>query len=77
MCVVNSDKSKYELILFDSLDNYICTIPFASITTVCRFLEDADLSNCHIDIFRRSDNKVIDLEILMSIWQSDFYDCEV
>lgn len=76
MCVCNSDKSKYEVIVCDNSSNYICTINFASITTVCRFLEDFNFMNSKIDIYRKKDSQKIDVDMLISIWNSDFKECE-
>lgn len=77
MCVCNSCDGKYEVIISDNFDNYICNIAFKSITNVCRFLEDADLKVCKIDIVRKTDSKLLDIDMLLSIWRSDFNECEV
>lgn len=77
MCVCNSYEGKYEVIINDNFDNYICTINFKSITNVCRFLEDANLNASKIDVFRKKDSRLLDTDIILSIWKSDFNECEV
>lgn len=72
MCVCNNDDAKYEVIINDNFNNYICTVKFKSITTVCRFLDDANLINANIDVCRIKDSNLLDIDVLLSIWKSDF-----
>lgn len=76
MCVCNSNDGKYEVVINDINDCYICSVFFKSITTVCRFLEDACLANSKIDVVRVSDTKLLDIDMLLSIW-NDVYRNEV
>lgn len=77
MCVCNSNDGKYEVIINDINDLYICSVFFKSLSTVCRFLEDACLDNSKIDVVRISDTKLIDVDILLFIWNYCFKKDEV
>lgn len=69
MCIVNSDKSCYEVEICNKNNDCICTVRFASITTLCKWLQDFsfDLADCHI--YRLKDLQSFDPEVLMYIWK--------
>lgn len=69
MCMVNNDDRNYELILSDLDDNTICSIFFKSVTSVCRFLEECDLTKCIVDVVRMKDTKLIDVKLLLDVWK--------
>lgn len=72
MCVVNSDKGKYEVLIFDVNHHIICAIYFLSISTVCRFLDDFDFDFGDVEICKKGTGEFIDPRYLLDIWNKYF-----
>ena len=73
MCCVNSDKSKYEVIIKTIDGNTICSVDFISISTVCRFLDDNfDFDNGICEVIRKKDNYIICVPDLLDVWNTYF-----
>ena len=70
MCIVNTEKKNYELVISDLEHFPICSIYFASISTVCRFLDEIDFDRCLVDVFRCKDMQFIDSDLLKEIWRN-------
>lgn len=72
MCVVNSDKGKYEVLIFDIQHHLICSVNFKSISTVCRFLDDFDFEFGDVEICKIGYGDLIDPKLLMQVWDNYF-----
>lgn len=76
MCIVNSNKAKYEVIISTNdkeEKRTICTVNFCSISTLCRFLdEEFDFDNGWCEVFRLSDNYHINIPDLLDVWNTYF-----
>lgn len=70
MCIINDDKKgKYEVEICDLKDNCICSLKFASVTLLCRFLEDFDFEKGNCYVYKTSDLQYYDPAILLYIWR--------
>ena len=72
MCVVNSDKGKYEVLVFDTQQHLICNINFTSISTVCRFLEEFDFEFGDVEVIKKKDQSLICVPDLLEVWNTYF-----
>lgn len=69
MCVVNKE-GKYELIICDKEHFPIVSIEFGSIGSLCRILEEADLSRCDCKVYRKKDCQEFDVGLLLELWRA-------
>lgn len=69
MCIINSDKAKYEVEICDKKGNCIVSVKFSSISTLCRFLCEFNFDLADCNIYRCSDLQYYDPDTLLSLWK--------
>lgn len=72
MCIVNSDKGKFEVLVFDIAHHLICSLNFVSISTVCGFLDEFDFEFGDVEILKKSTGDYIDSRELLDVWTKYF-----
>ena len=70
MCVVDKE-GKYELLICDKDHSPILSIDFGSIGSLCRVLNDADLSKCDFKVYRKKDCQEFDVGLLLELWRAE------
>lgn len=73
MCIVNSDKGKYEFIILDLNEDIVITsFKCMSISTVARLLDEFNFDRARPMLIRLEDNQVLDPKTLLEVWRMKY-----